>query len=78
MKASETEKTALRLSRRAMKTLRDVKSDLKHDGLYATHELIVDYLLLNIDIDALRIHLEGVPPVPRGQWAKKGKRRRLR
>ncbi len=76
MRENKTEQTGLKLSRRAMKALRDAKAELRFEGYYATHELIVDFLLLHIDKAALRTHLTGVAPVPRGRAVSKPKRKK--
>jgi len=72
------EKTALVLSKTAMKHLRDAKTQFRFEGLYATHELIVDYLLHHIDMGGLRNHLRGIAPTPRGRMAKAVSRKNLK
>ena len=72
--SKKTEATTMQLPTDAMWTLRTVKADLKRAGIYATHELIVAWLITTLKgrrLGALRTSLRDVKPPLRGRHKKK-------
>jgi hypothetical protein len=70
----KVEATTMKLPADAMRTLRTVKADLKYAGIYATHELIVAWLISTLRgrrLGALRASLRDVKPPLRGRHKKK-------
>lgn len=81
MAAPRFQATTMKLPIDVKTKLRNVKTGLQEEGIYATHELIVSFLIRSIEgrrFRALRTSLRGIKPPLRGRHKKKKRSRRPR